>query len=47
MVASQNIMVNTIAMNFLFFVKSIEIAVPTMAPKNHIMMIMIEFFGVL
>ena len=47
MVVSQNIMVNIIAIAFLLLLKNIESMLPTIAPKNDITMILIEFFGVL
>lgn len=40
-------MVKIIAMSFLFLVKNTEMKFPRMAPRNHMMMMIIELLGVL
>jgi len=47
MVESQKIMVNIIAIVFLFLVKNAETICQHIAPTNDITIIIIEFFGVL
>ena len=47
MVVSQKMIVNTIAMVFLFLKKNADMICPRIAPKNDTIRILIELFGVL